>query len=119
MLTPYTKQVHEAERRFLEGEGLEILDDRCLELKDCLEQYGTEPSRWYELAQQLDQNESQGCFLSCGGIQVVDIIEPLEKKLGKPVITTNQALTWHCLRKMGIQEAIGDFGRLMTLPLQS
>jgi maleate isomerase len=62
--------------------------------------------------------QADGYFVSCGGIRVVDIIEETEIALGKPVVTSNQSLVWHCLRKIGIQNDIGGFGSLLRAPLK-
>ncbi len=42
------------------------------------------------------------------------IIEDLEEKTGKPVITSNQALAWDALRLCGIETRIYGFGRLLS-----
>ncbi len=44
----------------------------------------------------------------------MDIIERSEVELGRPVLTSNQALVWHCLRMMGIDREIRGFGRLLA-----
>ena len=40
-------------------------------------------------------------------------VEPLERELHRPVITSNTATMWHCLRKMGIPDRVEGFGRLL------
>jgi len=37
----------------------------------------------------------------------------LEKRLGKPVICSNQAMMWDVLRRAGIQDRTTGFGRLL------
>lgn len=118
LLTPYVKVLHEKERTFLEDEGFRVLKDRTLQLTDCLEQYDMDPNHWCELAKGLNVRESEGCLISCGGIRVVTMIEQLERDLGKPVLTTNQALIWQCLRKIGVEDSVRGYGRLLTLPLK-
>ena len=51
-------------------------------------------------------------FLSCTNLRTLDIIDEVEAALGKPVISSNQALAWH----MGQLAEVTDgpaFGRLM------
>jgi maleate isomerase len=43
----------------------------------------------------------------------VEIIEALEKNLGKPVVTSNQASMAMALRVMGIKEKVIGFGSLL------
>jgi len=46
-------------------------------------------------------------------LRSVDIIDALEQRAGKPVITSNQALAWDALRLAGIARKIDGFGRLL------
>ena len=46
---------------------------------------------------------------------ISDYIEKLEKKLGKPVITSNQSLIWDTLESIGMNKDILGFGKLFNL----
>jgi maleate isomerase len=43
---------------------------------------------------------------------VVGFIEPLERELGVTVMTALQAIVWHALRRVGIDDRIEGYGRL-------
>ena len=43
----------------------------------------------------------------------LDAVEPLEQKLGKTVISVNQATIWLALRRIGWTEPIQGFGSLL------
>ncbi|MBW2311238.1 MAG: maleate cis-trans isomerase [Deltaproteobacteria bacterium] len=117
LVSPYTESVHQKEKGFLESEDFRLIHDQWLSLADCVQQYEIDPFRWYEVTRALKDPRSDGYFISCGGIRVVDIIQELEAHLKKPVITSNQALVWHCLRMLGLAEPIEGFGRLLKCPL--
>lgn len=51
-------------------------------------------------------------FVSCTNVRTYDLIGPLERELGLPVITANQVSMWASLRAVGLP-AHGD-GRLCT-----
>ncbi len=116
MLTPYKERMTRLEKKFLEDEGFEVLNYRFLGLDDITEQNKIDTEQWYRMALEMRNPEADGYLLSCGGMRVVDVIERLETELGKPVITSNQATLWHCLRKIGYQEPVEGFGRLMRTP---
>jgi len=118
LVTPYKEPITQKEKDFLEEEGFQVLSYRGLGLDDTYQQYETDPHRWYELVKEMHQPLSDGSFISCGGIRAVDIIGQLETELGKPVITSNQALVWHCLRMMGIQKPMEGYGHLLQTPLK-
>jgi maleate isomerase len=71
------------------------------------------PAFILDMALQLDRPDADAIFISCGALRSVDIIEALEEKTGKPVITSNQALAWDALRLAGIDNRIDGFGRLL------
>ncbi|TGV81233.1 ectoine utilization protein EutA, partial [Mesorhizobium sp. M00.F.Ca.ET.158.01.1.1] len=41
----------------------------------------------------------------------------MEQAIGRPVVTSNQATAWNCLRLCSDETAHPEFGSLMTLPL--
>ena len=47
------------------------------------------------------------------GVPPVGIVEELESRLGKPVVTSNQAMFWHALRLAGYTRHLDGFGRLL------
>ncbi|KAA9006858.1 maleate cis-trans isomerase family protein [Histidinibacterium aquaticum] len=44
-----------------------------------------------------------GIFLSCTNLRTLDVIEPLERELGCPVIGSNLALAWDMARAAGLR----------------
>lgn len=52
-------------------------------------------------------------FISCTNLASLGVIAALERDLGKPVITSNQACFWACLRRLGLRDAIGGHGKLL------
>ena len=46
----------------------------------------------------------------------MEAVEELERRTGKPVVTSNQATIWSAFRKAGITEPIRGFGRLLDTP---
>jgi maleate isomerase len=54
-------------------------------------------------------------FISCTNLRALSILNEIEIKLDKPVISSNLALGWHCLRLAGIDDLLPQFGRLLTL----
>ncbi|TPQ39762.1 hypothetical protein C2U69_11280 [Cupriavidus pinatubonensis] len=43
----------------------------------------------------------------------MDVLEELEQRLGKPVLSTTQVSLWAALRMIGETEAVPGFGRLL------
>jgi len=52
-------------------------------------------------------------FLHVGAaLGIVDMVEDLEKELGRPIVSTNIATYWYALRQHGISDALEGFGQL-------
>ena len=53
-------------------------------------------------------------LVSCGGIQIGAVLGAIEATLGVPVVSSNQAVVWECLRRLGITDRPTGFGRLLA-----
>jgi maleate isomerase len=71
------------------------------------------PDEWYAHTMALKRPDADAYFLSCTNIRAVPAIERLEQALQAPVISSNQAMIWHCLRKAGLGDVIPGYGRLL------
>ena len=70
-----------------------------------------------DMVRQVDSPEAEAMFISCTNLPTYDVIEPLERALGKPVLTANQVTMWSALRAMGLQ-CVGH-GQLLLAAEQS
>ena len=68
----------------------------------------------YRLARFVDRPDADAIFLSCTNLATLGVIEAIEQELGKPVVTSNQATFWACLRVLGIGLPISGYGRLLS-----
>jgi maleate isomerase len=56
---------------------------------------------------------ADGVLIAGTGVRCVAIIDDLERDLGRPVITANQASLWNCLRLSGVRASVTGYGRLL------
>ena len=115
MLTPYRRAVNEREVRFLEHYGCEVLDWEGLELNGAEEFDQVTPEQWHRLVSSHRSEAAEAYFVSCAQIRVIEVIGLLERDLGRPVITSNQAATWYALRQRGINDPVRGFGTLLMI----
>ena len=75
------------------------------------------PGQWAQMAKELDGPDVDGVFLSCTNTTQMEAIADIEKDLGKPVVNSNQAVLWGCLRRLksrlGALPSMPELGRLM------
>jgi arylmalonate decarboxylase len=55
-------------------------------------------------------------FISCGGFRTLEIIEPLETRIGVPVISSMPHGLWAGARLVGLHGASPGHGRLLSMP---
>ena len=109
--TPYIRELDELEARFLGEQGFEVLAIRGLGLRRNTEIGGLPPWTAYRLAREAYREEADGVFISCTNFRTIEVIEPLERELGKPVVTSNQASMWAALRLRRLP--LEGYGRLL------
>lgn len=114
--TPYLDEINTAEAEFLTGKGFDVLDIQGLNLTTGIEFGCVTPAYWKSFAQQIDRPDADAIFLSCGGIRSLEVAQEIEQLTGKPVITSNQAQFWSCLRRAGINDKLEGFGRIFSMP---
>ncbi len=110
--TPYLDEINTIEAEFLINIGFKLLDIQGLNLTTGIEFGRVTPDYWKKFALEIDQPDADAIFLSCGGIRSLEVAEEIERLAGKPVITSNQAQMWSCLRRAGIDDVIGGFGQI-------
>ena len=110
--TPYLDEINTSEARFLHDKGFEIIDIQGLNLETGIEFGTVTPAYWKRFALEIDRPDADAIFLSCGGIRALEVVGEIEAATGKPVVTSNQAQMWSCLRRAGIDDRIEGFGRI-------
>jgi maleate isomerase len=114
LMTPYVPEVVAAEMKFFSEHKLAVVAHAGLPTEDPVEQGSVSAERWLELARGLRDSAGDGLFISCAGIQIASGLARIEEEFGKPVIASNQALVWHCLRLLGLPDRAPGFGALLA-----
>jgi maleate isomerase len=111
-----TKQAgHDKKLAYLREAGYDIVADKAASLEGTDAYCTTPPRFWYDTAMALRNDSADAYFLSCANIHTIDVIDELERDLGKPVVTSNQAALWCSLRAARIQDDVSGLGALLRL----
>jgi len=97
LLSPYKS--NQAVIDYLGATGFTVVHDVALALKS-LEFATVTPQEWAELARKHDRAEADGIFLSCTNTTQIEAIADIEQALGKPVVNSNQAVLWGCVKRL-------------------
>jgi maleate isomerase len=112
IVSPYTKEVDDAEHRYFAGAGLRVVGGACLGITDGFALAEPEPDTLFDLGVRGFDPRADGLIMTCLNTRSHTVIDRLEQDLGKPVITSTQATLWHALRLAGIRDRIKGYGRL-------
>jgi maleate isomerase len=68
-----------------------------------------------ELSRNLKRDfpEADTVWLPCPHWAIGEVVDRIEKELGVTVITANQAIVWEALRRLGINEPLKGYGKLL------
>lgn len=117
ILTPYTVETSRPMAGYFRDRGFGIARFTCLGFDDDREMARISPAALVEIAKQATAPDAEALFVSCTALRAASVVAELESATGRPVVTSNQATAWMCLRLCGDGTARPEFGRLMTLPL--
>jgi len=109
LASPYAPWLNERLRQYLTAAGFEVMATQGLDTQN---HSGVTPSRIEALIAEVDRPESQAIFVSCSNFPTLGIIESMERKLGKPIVASNQASMWKMLRLLRDPRAVPGAGRL-------
>jgi maleate isomerase len=115
LLTPYTQPVTDHEAEFLCKSGFSVLAAKGLNLGGAESYAAALPAFWRERLVKAAMPDADAYLVSCANITVFEAIDNAEMVLGRPVITSNQAVLWNI-----VVDLQGDFegrypGRLFNL----
>ena len=66
-----------------------------------------------EILIKLNIKDADALFVSCTALPALKIIEEVEKKINKPVFSSNQTLIWDSIRSIGYKFPIDGYGTLL------
>jgi len=118
ILTPYSKIVNAAVLKCFQDQGFDVLNIEGFGLEDDIEMAGLPSAAIFEAGMQICDQEAEALFISCTAIRSASVANELEQKLGIPVVTSNQALVWHCLQLIDNPAPVSGFGRLFDLSIK-
>lgn len=98
--------------RFDLGPGWRSL--QTYEIYDQGGQWDVRPEEVYRQARANFTKGADGVLIPGSGFRALEAIEPLEADLGVPVVTSNQACLWQCLRIAGVLGRGMGVGRLFA-----
>ena len=114
IFTPYSKKLNDDVVEYFKKEGFNITSNSYFDIESDYDIGKVDQNYLYDVLSKIDLKEAEALFVSCTALPVLPIIEKLEKKLNKIVLSSNQALIWDTLERIGKNESIEGFGKLFN-----
>lgn len=130
VIPPWFKdEIVAAAKGYFAGAGLEVSgplrfdlgtgwqDVKPWEVWDLGGQWVVRPEEVYHQVRRALPADADGVVVAGNGFRCIEVIDMLERDLGVPVVTSNQASLWRCLRMAGTSPAVAGYGALFSRPL--
>lgn len=117
VLTPYTLETSRPMADYFAESGFAIDRFTCLGLTDDRDMARIGLDELVAFAREAMAPGSDALFISCTAVRAASVAARIEDAIGRPVVTSNLATAWACLRLCGDDEHRPQLGRLMTLPM--
>ncbi len=115
LMAPYMRPLCDEVIRYIEAEGIEVLDSIAFEVADNLEVGRINPGRLTEEVRKLRTTEADVVVLSaCVQMPSLPAIQAVEDALGKPVISTAICTTRRMLDNLGLEPYVPNAGTLLS-----
>ena len=113
LFTPYPDAVNKTILDYFTKKNIEVLSFASLNLNLDSEFANVDPNYILEISSKLETKNADALFISCTALPVLNIINQLEQKIQKPVLSSNQTLIWDTIRSVGYKSPIKGYGKLL------
>ncbi|QDY70096.1 aspartate/glutamate racemase family protein [Qingshengfaniella alkalisoli] len=113
VMTPYLPETTAALNGYFESHGVNVVRAHCLGIGSDQIMGRITYDSIVEAAVSADVPEADAVFLSCTSLPAMPVIERIEARIGKPVLSSNQVTFWAMLRAAGLTARPG-YGCLLA-----
>jgi maleate isomerase len=115
IFTPYTKTINDSVVKYFKDQNIIINSLTYFDIDSDLDIGKVDEDYLFDVLSKIDLEDSDALFVSCTALPVLSIIDKLEKKINKIVLSSNQTLIWDSLNTINYKEKIDGFGKLFNI----
>ena len=112
IFTPYSEKLNNDVVDYFKKENFIVTSNSYFDILYDNDIAKVDPDHLFEVITKMDLGEAEAVFLSCTNLPALNIVDKLEKKLNKIVLSSNQVLIWDTLVEIGKNESVEGFGSL-------
>ena len=112
IFTPYTNTINNSVVSYFKKENISVNSLTYFDIASDLDIGKVDENYLFEVLSKIDLEDSDALFVSCTALPVLSIIDKLEKKLNKIILSSNQTLIWDALHLIGNKDPVVGFGKI-------
>ena len=113
LFTPYPESVNKTILEYFNRKKINIISFNTFNIDLDEDIANVDPKYLSETLIKLNTNDADALFISCTALPALEILDDVEKKIGKTVLCSNQTLIWDTLRSVGYKSPIQGYGKLL------
>lgn len=113
VVTPYVDVTNERLKHFLRCHGIETASLGTFDMLDMFDHAKIEPEQIYAKVKESLTPDATAVFVACTQLRAMEVLDLLERDLGRPVYSAIQATAWAAYRAMRVDPGITHCGSLL------
>ncbi len=113
VVTPYVDLTNERLKQFLREKGVEVASLGTFDMLDMFDHAKIEPEQIYSKVKESITKDATAVFVACTQLRALEVIDLLERDLGRPVYSAIQATAWAAYQAMNVDPGIVNCGSLL------
>jgi len=113
VFTPYPESVNKTISEYLFKKNINVISFSTFNLDLDVDFARVDPKYLSEILTKLNMSDAEALFVSCTALPALEILDEVEKKISKPVFSSNQTLIWDTIRSAGYKNSIMGYGKLL------
>ena len=113
LFTPYPESVNKTILEYFSKKNINITSFSTFNIDLDEDIAKVDPKYLSETLTKVDISEADALFISCTALPALEILDQVEKKINKIVLSSNQTLIWDTLRSVGYKTPVKGYGKLL------
>jgi len=113
LFTPYPESINKTILEYFNKKNINIVSFNTFNIDLDEDIASVDPEYLLKTLIKLNINDADALFVSCTALPVLEILEKVEKKIKKIVLSSNQTLIWDAIRSVGYKLPIKGYGKLL------
>ena len=113
LFTPYPESVNKTILEYFRRKNINIVSFSTFNIDLDEDIASVDPEYLLEILIKLNISDADALFISCTALPALEILEKVERKVKKIVLSSNQTLIWDTIRSVGYKFPVEGYGKLL------